>query len=60
MLLVNVNPFPTDFPSLGQYGIAPGAEFEVPDAEAEGLLAQGYEPAGGLPDAEPDQTPEEA
>lgn len=70
MLLRSTHPFPADFPALGIYGVEPGEVFEVPYAEAEGLLAQGHEPADGPAEVqppsdtpeghEPAQSPEEA
>ena len=52
MHMIHRQPFALDIPALGVVGVEPGEPFEVPDADADHLLAQGFEPA--------DRTPEEA
>lgn len=45
MHLIHSQPFSLDLPTLGLYGVEPGVPVDVPDAAAEQLLAQGFEPA---------------
>ncbi len=52
MHMIHHQPFALDIPTLGVVGVEPGEPFEVPDADVEQLLDQGFEPA--------DETPEEA
>lgn len=50
MQMIHHQPFALDIPALGVFGVEPGEPFDVPDADVEQLLAQGFESATETPE----------